>query len=130
MINIIIDKKPFAEGAMRAAFHMRDLSTSGHQSMYVAKMAKVAGTPVAQYFEDVKMQAEVAHARRRRLAPPAGPTPALTMRGDRAQAGKFAEEFNKRGVPKKVEFIAAYVLELIDRPNRPICGVERYVPGE
>ena len=46
------------------------------------------------------------------------------------QAGKFAEEFNKRGVPKKVEFIAAYVLELIDRADRPICGVERFVPGE
>ena len=59
MINIIMDKKPFAEGAMRAAFHMRDLSTCGQQSMYVAKLAKVAGTPVAQYFEDVKMQAEV-----------------------------------------------------------------------
>jgi hypothetical protein len=32
-------------------------------------------------------------------------------------------------VPKTVQFIAAYVMELIDRPNRPICGVERFVPG-
>ena len=59
MINVVIERKPFAEGAMRAAYHMRDLSTIGQQSMYVAKMAKMAGTPVAQYFDDVKMQAEV-----------------------------------------------------------------------
>ena len=59
MINVIIEKRPFAEGAMRAAFHMRDLSTCGNQSQYVAKLAKVSGTPVAQYFEDVKMQTEV-----------------------------------------------------------------------
>eukprot|EP00292_Cryptomonas_paramecium_P000506 CAMPEP_0113698706 /NCGR_PEP_ID=MMETSP0038_2-20120614/22866_1 /TAXON_ID=2898 /ORGANISM="Cryptomonas paramecium" /LENGTH=378 /DNA_ID=CAMNT_0000621913 /DNA_START=168 /DNA_END=1300 /DNA_ORIENTATION=+ /assembly_acc=CAM_ASM_000170 len=103
MINVVIDKKPFSEGAMRAAFHMRDLSTSGNQSKFVVKMAKVQGTPVAQYFEDVKMQTE---------------------------AGRFAEEFNRRGVPKPVEFLAAYVLELVDRPDRPMCGVERFVPGE
>jgi hypothetical protein len=48
----------------------------------------------------------------------------------KSQAGKYAEEFNKKGVPKPVEFIAAYVLELIDRQQRPICGVEKYVPGE
>ena len=46
------------------------------------------------------------------------------------QAGKYAHEFNERKVPKAVEFIAAYVIELIDRPDRPMCGVERYVPGE
>jgi hypothetical protein len=61
MINVIIEKKPFSEGAMRAAFHMKDLSTSGHDSKFVAKLAKVAGTPVSQYFEDVKMQAEVTY---------------------------------------------------------------------
>lgn len=29
-----------------------------------------------------------------------------------------------------VDFIAAYIVELTDRPHRPICGVERFVPGE
>lgn len=41
-----------------------------------------------QYFDDVKMQTE---------------------------AKKWADEFNKKKVPKKVDFIAAYIVELTDR---------------
>jgi hypothetical protein len=41
-----------------------------------------------QYFDDVKMQTE---------------------------AKKWADEFNKKNVPKKVDFIAAYIVELADR---------------
>jgi len=103
LVNVVIDRYAFAEGAMRAAYHMRDLSASGEKSQFVAKIAKVIGTPVAQYFDDVRMQTE---------------------------AQKWAHEFNGKNVPKRVEFIAAYVMELIDRPNRPICGVELFVPGQ
>ena len=42
----------------------------------------------SQYFDDVKMQTE---------------------------AKKWADEFNKKKVPKKVDFIAAYIVELTDR---------------
>jgi hypothetical protein len=103
LVNVVIERQAFAEGAMRAAYHMRDLSASGEESRYVAKISKVAGTPPSQYFDDVRMQSE---------------------------AQKWARDFNSRGVPKAVEFIGAYVMELVDRGIRPICGVERYVPGQ
>jgi len=103
LVNVIIERQAFAEGAMRAAYLMRDLSASGEESRYVAKISKVAGTPPSQYFDDVRMQSE---------------------------AQKWARDFNGRGVPKAVEFIGAYVMELVDRGTRPICGVERYVPGQ
>jgi hypothetical protein len=101
LVNVVIERAPFAAGAMRAAYHMRDLSTPGDRA-FVAKIAKVAGTPVAQYFDDVRMQTE---------------------------AQKWASAFNAKGVPKKVQFIAASVMELVERPGRPLCGVERFVPG-
>ena len=103
LVNVVIERQAFAEGAMRAAYHMRDLSATGDESRYVAKISKDTNVAPSQYFDDVRMQSE---------------------------AQKWAERFNERGVPKKVQFIGAYVMELPDRPNRPICGVERYVPGE
>jgi len=103
LVNVVIERQAFAEGAMRAAYHMRDLSASGEESRYVAKISKVSGTPPSQYFDDVRMQSE---------------------------SQKWAHDFNSRGVPKRVEFIGAYVMELIDRESRPICGVERFVPGQ
>lgn len=103
LVNVVIERQAFAEGAMRAAYHMRDLSASGEESRYVAKISKVAGTPPSQYFDDVRMQSE---------------------------SQKWARDFNSRGVPKRVEFIGAYVMELIDRDSRPSCGVERFVPGQ
>jgi elongation factor 2 kinase len=30
----------------------------------------------------------------------------------------------------QVDFLDAYVLELKDRPNTPICAVEKYIQGE
>lgn len=103
LVNVVIERQAFAEGAMRSAYHMRDLSASGEESRYVAKISKVAGTPPSQYFDDVRMQSE---------------------------SQKWACDFNSRSVPKRVEFIGAYVMELMDRGSRPICGVERFVPGQ
>jgi elongation factor 2 kinase len=45
-------------------------------------------------------------------------------------ARTYADEYNSLGPPKRVEFILAYVLQLIDRPGRPYFTVERYIPGE
>ncbi|KAJ1481695.1 kinase-like domain-containing protein, partial [Baffinella frigidus] len=101
LVNVVIESAPFSQGAMRAAYHMRDLSASGDRA-FVAKIAKTPGTPVSQYFDDVRMQTE---------------------------SEKWARAFNSKRVPKRVEFIAAWVVELIDRTERPLCGVERFVPG-
>ena len=44
-------------------------------------------------------------------------------------AKEWAERFNLYNPPKRVDFIACSVLELTDRPDKPICGVERYISG-
>ena len=45
------------------------------------------------------------------------------------QARMWAQKFNERAPPKSVDFIAAYVLELVDRAGKPLCGVEKFIPG-
>jgi hypothetical protein len=42
---------------------------------------------------------------------------------------EWAERFNLYNPPKRVDFIACSVLELIDRKESPICGVERFIDG-
>lgn len=42
-------------------------------------------------------------------------------------AKMYAEEYNKRNPPKKVDFLAAYVMQLMDRQGEPICAVEKFI---
>lgn len=42
----------------------------------------------------------------------------------------YAERYNARKPPKKVDFLAAYVLELVEREGEPICGVESFIDGD
>ena len=42
----------------------------------------------------------------------------------------YADFYNAKNPPKKVDFLDAYVLELRDRPGRPICAVEKFIEGE
>ena len=44
-------------------------------------------------------------------------------------AKEWAMRFNLYNPPKRVDFIACSVLELIERPGKPICGVERFIEG-
>mmetsp|Transcript_51192 Transcript_51192/g.128439 ORF Transcript_51192/g.128439 Transcript_51192/m.128439 type:complete len:730 (+) Transcript_51192:80-2269(+) len=44
-------------------------------------------------------------------------------------AKQWAKLFNSYDPPKKVDFIKAFVIEMIDRPNRPLFCVERYISG-
>eukprot|EP00960_Hanusia_phi_P031249 749180-Hanusia_phi.AAC.6 len=97
-----IEEQPFAEGAMRTAHRMWDLATSGVAGLFVVKFSKDRSESSQQFFEDVQMQME---------------------------ARMWAQKFNERNPPKSVDFIAAYVLELVDRPGHPFCGVENFISG-
>jgi hypothetical protein len=44
-------------------------------------------------------------------------------------AKQWAAAFNRRQPPKAVDFVDAWVLELVDRPGRPVCAAERRIPG-
>lgn len=56
--NIRLETRAFAEGGMRAAFKMTDLSVKAEKSEFVAKICKDAKVDVSQYFSDVMMQSE------------------------------------------------------------------------
>lgn len=103
LINVIVNKEPFASGAMRHAYHMQDLSMLGADRAYVIKISKNKNEETQTYYDDVQMQME---------------------------AKMYADMYNATGPPKTVDFLAAYVLELMDRPGKPVCGVEKYIEGE
>ena len=58
LVNVVVERAPFAEGAMRQAFMMKDLSVIGQDSRYVLKMSKDPNEVTKTYFDDVEMQME------------------------------------------------------------------------
>ena len=98
----IIEPEPFAEGAMRRAHMLTDMAAMGPDARLVAKFSKDPQESPKRFFDDVEMQTE---------------------------ARLWAQKFNALGPPKPIDFIAAYVLELVDRPGGPLCGVETFIPG-
>ncbi len=41
----------------------------------------------------------------------------------------WAQKFNEAKPPKPIDYIDCFVLELVDRPGRPLTGCELYLPG-
>jgi len=95
------DRRSFAKGSFREVYHLWD-ETDPYQK-YVAKFSMDVRDQQSKqiYFQDVKAQ---------------------------AIANQLAKLYNSQSPPKKVEFIHAYVLVLLDR-NNTLCGVERFIPG-
>eukprot|EP01104_Vermistella_antarctica_P017758 TRINITY_DN6350_c0_g3_i1.p1 TRINITY_DN6350_c0_g3~~TRINITY_DN6350_c0_g3_i1.p1 ORF type:complete len:436 (+),score=91.23 TRINITY_DN6350_c0_g3_i1:361-1668(+) len=147
-IFVKIEATPFAKGGLRYAFHMQlcnnvtstssstsDLdesvsSSRGYKSRtssmvsrsdsvltasrsvatsvkegrsYVAKMSIEDTESKKMYFQDVEMQ---------------------------MFAKEWAAKFNACDPPKKIHFIKAWVVQLVERKDSPICGVERYIAGD
>ena len=46
-----------------------------------------------------------------------------------AVAQFWARKWNALDPPLRLEVVPAYVLELVDRPGRPVCGCERFIEG-
>jgi hypothetical protein len=46
-----------------------------------------------------------------------------------ACAKMWAMEYNDCGTPKVIDFVPAYVFELVDRPGRPLIGAEEFIEG-
>uniref|UniRef100_A0A383WC16 Alpha-type protein kinase domain-containing protein n=1 Tax=Tetradesmus obliquus TaxID=3088 RepID=A0A383WC16_TETOB len=110
-VLVKIEARPFAAGAMRECYAMKKLSTFS-SSVYrdwkrapnfVAKRYK---KPVARdvYFADVVLQMD---------------------------AKWLGDEYSKvPGVPKKVDFMQAGVIEFKDRPGKPVLAVEHLIEGD
>jgi hypothetical protein len=97
-----LERRPFAVGSMRSAFMMKDLTEGETGKEYVAKLSNDPNDQKSIYYEDVAMQME---------------------------AQEFAKKFNKRFGKKVVEFLVAYVAELVDRPGKPLIGIEQRIIG-
>jgi len=98
-----IKREPFASGSMRAAHIMYDLTLEeSDKQQFVAKISRDPKENRQVYFDDVEMQME---------------------------AKAWAEQFNKKFQKNVVDFLVAYVVELVERPGRPVIGVENWVPG-
>lgn len=97
-----MDNTPFDKGAMRLCYHLQDkCKPDGPKSRFVAKKAKDQEL-THTYFLDAEMQALCVF---------------------------FAEQFNQKNPPKKVEFVEASIIEFIDRPGQPVYAVEPYLSG-
>eukprot|EP00727_Mastigamoeba_balamuthi_P002557 m51a1_g12299 putative protein serine threonine kinase (1342) ;mRNA; r:326891-332659 len=118
-VLVKIDPYPFAAGGMRRAHYMQIWEavpgtwspvTAGEGDTCVAKFihSGVAENAVqlrAMYFQDVEQQ---------------------------MIAKFYAAKYNKYGPPKKVDFVEASLMELLDREGGPdvrLCGVEKYIFG-
>jgi hypothetical protein len=114
LAEITVDADAFSEGSLRTAHKAMLFIGSGGVGggdgdgvAYVCKFAKdAANTPNRLYFADVEAQV-VAAAWAQRFNDEAPPPP-----------------------PSYVAFVAAAVVEFVDRPGRPVCGGEGLIVGE
>jgi len=115
-VIVKIDPVPFSRGALRLVYHLQDMNleeqtkkkkTEGKESQTISYVAKISMDPRDNknreiYFRDVEMQ---------------------------TVAKYYASKFNEYHPPKKVDFVAAWLLRLESREGTPMCGVERYIDG-
>eukprot|EP01111_Echinosteliopsis_oligospora_P017876 TRINITY_DN7920_c0_g1_i1.p1 TRINITY_DN7920_c0_g1~~TRINITY_DN7920_c0_g1_i1.p1 ORF type:complete len:693 (-),score=209.97 TRINITY_DN7920_c0_g1_i1:70-2148(-) len=101
LVLVQIEEKPFAKGSCRSAHKLRVLTFSD-EFEYVAKFSTKKAVR-DQYFMDVLMQ---------------------------TFCSKWSELYNSYNPPKKITFLPSFVLELVDRPDRPVCGGEPFIAGE
>jgi hypothetical protein len=115
LINVIV-QDAFAEGSMRTAHYMKDLTELGNQGKFVLKLSKDARDDSQVRFAPPSTREQDA-ANPLQLRPH-GPQSYFEDVRMQMIAKRFADLYNARNPPKRVDFVAAYALELIDRPTR------------
>ncbi|XP_077359075.1 eukaryotic elongation factor 2 kinase-like isoform X1 [Festucalex cinctus] len=107
-VHIKMAAQPFGRGAMRECFRTKKLSSFSHShnwksaSNYVAKRY-METVERSVYFEDVRLQME---------------------------AKLWGEEFNRHRPPKQVDIVQMCVVEMTDRPGKPLFHLEHYIEGK
>ncbi len=101
-VKVVLDERPFAEGSLRCAHRLQILLEHGERLNFVAKISKDPSESRETYQRDVQAQ---------------------------SVAKRWASEFNAQRVPKKVDFIDCAIIELAERPGRPLVGIEPFVEG-
>jgi hypothetical protein len=101
-VKVVLDERPFAEGSLRCAHRLQIVLDHGERQNFVAKISKDPSESRETYLRDVQAQ---------------------------SVAKRWASEFNAQRVPKKVDFIECAIIELAERPGRPLVGIEPFVEG-
>ncbi|KAG5854348.1 hypothetical protein ANANG_G00036880 [Anguilla anguilla] len=107
-VYIKMASQPFGRGAMRECFRTKKLSNFSHSSKWTAASNYVAKRyiePVDRevYLEDVRLQME---------------------------AKLWGEEYNRHRPPKQVDIMQVCVLEMSQRPGKPLFHLEHYIEGK
>ncbi|KAM6166871.1 eukaryotic elongation factor 2 kinase isoform 2-T2 [Erethizon dorsatum] len=107
-VLIKMSSQPFGRGAMRECFRTKKLSNFLHAqqwkgaSNYVAKRY-IETVDRDVYFEDVRLQME---------------------------AKLWGEEYNRHKPPKQVDIMQMCIIELKERPGKPLFHLEHYIEGK
>ncbi|XP_023569188.1 eukaryotic elongation factor 2 kinase isoform X2 [Octodon degus] len=107
-VLIKMASQPFGRGAMRECFRAKKLSNFLHAqqwkgaSNYVAKRY-IETVDRDVYFEDVRLQME---------------------------AKLWGEEYNRHKPPKQVDIMQMCIIELTERPGKPLFHLEHYIEGK
>ncbi|XP_051789620.1 eukaryotic elongation factor 2 kinase isoform X6 [Erpetoichthys calabaricus] len=107
-VFIKMASQPFGRGAMRECYRTKKLSNFSHShkwksaSNYVAKRY-LETVDREVYFEDVRLQME---------------------------AKLWGEEYNRHKPPKQVDIVQMCVLEMKNRPGKPLYHLEHYIEGK
>uniref|UniRef100_G3RGY7 Eukaryotic elongation factor 2 kinase n=1 Tax=Gorilla gorilla gorilla TaxID=9595 RepID=G3RGY7_GORGO len=107
-VLIKMASQPFGRGAMRECFRTKKLSNFLHAQQWKGASNYVAKRyiePVDRdvYFEDVRLQME---------------------------AKLWGEEYNRHKPPKQVDIMQMCIIELKDRPGKPLFHLEHYIEGK
>lgn len=107
-VHIKMAAQPFGKGAMRECFRTKKLSNFSHSSNWKSASNYVAKRYMETvdrdvYFEDVRLQME---------------------------AKLWGEEYNRHRPPKQVDIMQMCVVEMIDRPGKPLFHLEHYIEGK
>lgn len=112
---LLAPARPPSAGAFRAAFHAQ-MSWEGQECChFVCKFAKDPSTPKSMYFNDVEAH-EVAALYAKSFSA------ALN-----ANANAGGARASKHYPP--ISYVAAFIVEFVDKPGRPVCGCEQALPG-
>ncbi|XP_056153174.1 eukaryotic elongation factor 2 kinase isoform X2 [Lampris incognitus] len=107
-VHIKMAAQPFGRGAMRECFRTKKLSNFSHSSNWKSASNYVAKRYMETvdrdvYFDDVRLQME---------------------------AKLWGEEYNRHRPPKQVDIMQMCVVELTNRPGKPLFHLEHYIEGK
>jgi len=116
-----IHPESFAKGAMRKCFRMKKYNPAFLLSAVPThKNWETASPYVAKnYYGDHEMEANANDGQ--------------VYKDDivlQMECSEWADRFNDRSPPKRIEFVHVWLIQMIDRPGAPYYAVERFIDGK